>query len=175
MPIKKRSERSTITHFRCFYIRIVMRVVFTVLTTFISFLVVECNPQLQSFLEKIATVETAPLPKLIVRNDTRLLFVAGLEGSGHHGMADMFQLCANTAFCKREDVLSAYSVAFDNDLQKSVGLFAGADGPNNHDFMRRMLDRMSALANSTGELPRTLYYLGLSDEKSSIGNLTFDI
>ena len=139
--------------------------------TFLLFLLclVESSPVLRAFMQKIASVDTAPLPKLIVRNDTRLLFVAGLEGSGHHGMADMFKLCANNAFCKREDVLSAYCVSFDNDLQKSVGLFAGGDGPNNHDYMQRMLDRTRILASNTGEFTRMLYYLGLSDEKSSTG------
>jgi len=149
----------------------IIRMLLVLVATFFLFAhcLVECSPELRAFMEKIASVDTAPLPKQVVRNDTRLLFVAGLEGSGHHGMADMFKLCANTAFCKREDILSSYCVSFDNDLQKSVGLFAGGDGPRNHDYMQKMLDRMDVLSSSTGEFTRMLYYLGLSDEKSSTG------
>ena len=101
----------------------------------------ESSSEVLFYLEKIASAGTDPLSKTVVSNATRLLFVAGLEGSGHHGMAEMMQLCTKVAFCKREDLLSAYSVSYDNNLQRSVGLFAGGDGPSYHENIQRMLDR----------------------------------
>ena len=97
-------------------------------------------------------------------NDTRALFVAGLEGAGHHALGEVFRVCERISFCKHEDELSALSVGQSKSNDRAVGLFAGYDGDNNHIYIRKMLHRMRTMILKSNDFTRKLYYIGLTDE-----------
>eukprot|EP01032_Pedospumella_encystans_P038909 gene38909-44107_t len=101
---------------------------------------------------------------MVHRNDTRALFVAGLEGAGHHALGEIFRVCEHIAFCKHEDELSALSVGHSRTNDRAVGLFAGYDGDNNHVYIRKMLHRMRTMTLKSNDFTRKLFYIGLTDE-----------
>lgn len=105
-------------------------------------------------------VQQTPLNKVAYSNQTRVLFVAGLEGSGHHAFADMMSECERSA-CSYESKISALSVSYNSTSLATVGLFSGTDGERNDLFISKMLDWMHKLS-ADAQIKR-LHYIGLKD------------
>ena len=98
-------------------------------------------------------------------NSNRLLFVAGLEGTGHHAMKAMFQVCqnmprgannsTNTSSCESEESLS---LLFMNTSRYSrSGLFMTEDHKRVGKVISLIKQRMHALSSANGS---HLYFLG---------------
>lgn len=112
-------------------------------------------------------LQAAPVVKRSFSNSTRALFVAGLEGSGHHAFAAMMAECEVDG-CVYESQLSALSVSYNSSESSTVGLFAGADGERNNIFITKMLARMSKISSAQDT---KLYYIGLKDVRLYEGSL----
>jgi hypothetical protein len=64
-----------------------------------------------------------PLPKTINKNRPRLLFVAGLEGTGHHAWNAMIHVCVANKHCKIAETLTKELMHFDDAENTVKGLF----------------------------------------------------
>lgn len=104
-------------------------------------------------------LSATPISKQAISEFSRVLFVVGLEGSGHHAWATMMDVC-DTSGCTYESKTSALSVSYNSSESRTVGLFAGTDGVHNCMFIAKMLSRMSSLSAT---LRPQLHYLGLKD------------
>jgi hypothetical protein len=103
--------------------------------------------------------------KTAVSETSRLLFVAGLEGSGHHAIAQMMSVCevthwSNGSFCEYEAALSSMMVGKNDTANKVVGLFSALDSRHISNYLRRFHQRMVELASDPN---LHLYYVGLKD------------
>jgi hypothetical protein len=64
-----------------------------------------------------------PLPKTVSKNSPRLLFVAGLEGTGHHAWNAMIHVCVANKHCKVAETLTKELMHFDDAENTVKGLF----------------------------------------------------
>jgi hypothetical protein len=117
-------------------------------------------------------IRTTSLTKSIFSDRVRLLFVAGLEGSGHHAMADMFQVCMNSSYdqpvpskatpqrfrCDKADNISR---ALMHNLDKT-GLLFSHDAKNTATHLTRIEDEMRHIvASSLSSSSSHLHLIGL--------------
>jgi len=106
------------------------------------------------------------LKKTIFSDSIRLLVVAGLEGTGHHAISAMFNICARKkpALCEVEKGISTKTMQF-NPSQKLVhGLFGAVDTAKSLRMAVAVKNNLVAVANRTGD---HLYFLGLGGRKGS--------
>lgn len=88
--------------------------------------------------------------KTIVDDRTRVLFVAGIEGSGHHAIKDVLELCFSMRLCR--------AAPFSKDLfyrgSGSQGLFGAANYSSHPDLLEVTLGRMKEFVfNVSHNLP----------------------
>jgi hypothetical protein len=111
------------------------------------------------------TLAYPPLP-LTIQNKTafsdisRLFFVAGLEGSGHHAISQMMSVCEVLRLCEYEAELSSMMVCKNNTAGQMVGLFSASDFQRTGSYLQKFHHRMTALARVSES---HLYFIGLKD------------
>jgi hypothetical protein len=80
--------------------------------------------------------------KTVFNNHARLLFVAGIEGSGHHAIRDALSPCFGNNLCQ--------AVQFTKDLSHfpdvSHGLYGGFDAPLYNDLLENAFAHMQEMA-----------------------------
>lgn len=101
--------------------------------------------------------------KKMFSNSTRLLFIAGLEGTGHHAFKAMFETCLrgsnnNTGgyYCESASRLSLLLQNFTRPF-KADGLFSTEDHYRTSELIDNIQTRMTQLAQRSGE---HIYFLG---------------
>jgi hypothetical protein len=80
------------------------------------------NNDASSILANLVNLKL-PLSKLISKNRPRLLFVAGLEGTGHHAWNAMIHVCVASKHCKIAETLTKELMHFDDEENTVKGLF----------------------------------------------------
>lgn len=101
---------------------------------------------------------TERIPKTMRQGRSRLVFVAGLEGTGHHAWTDMFKECINSNKCEVEANLTSTLMRFDHVKHIVHGLFGAVDSRKNADQLHKVMESMQALAARPGD---HLYLIGL--------------
>ncbi len=96
--------------------------------------------------------------KQATNGKSRLIFVAGLEGTGHHAWADMFKECINLKKCEVEYNLTQTLMHFDHVKRIVHGLFGAIDAPLNALQTHKVMGIMQALAHRPGN---HVYLIGL--------------
>lgn len=105
-----------------------------------------------------------PFPKNVYSNNSRLLLVAGLEGTGHHAISDMMSVCMKASPSKScsEDVdlsvMMMHSLAPEKHQIGQFGLFFGEDANRAGQHIQTIESRMKELAKASMS---HLYFLGL--------------
>ena len=111
--------------------------------------------------------DTPMLQKHAISDTTRLLFLAGLEGTGHHAWQAMMQPCLDSARCVTDHELNL--VFMDEELKYVRGMFAA----NDYHLMIRdcqyALARMAEVAASDNS---SLHLLGM-DQTPHTGQLSY--
>jgi hypothetical protein len=89
------------------------------------------DPEAQSFVLKLKQdikSNQLQIKKTIFNNKKRVLFVAGLEGSGHHALHSMFSVCFAEGMCVAEQDISHDVMWYDPVAKIIHGLFSADDG-----------------------------------------------
>lgn len=97
------------------------------------------------------------VPKKIDSPRSRLLFIAGLEGTGHHAFREMFIVCVDAGICEPDHILARASQEFNSSTGEMYGLFSGM-GRYEMSHVATLETRMRELANKKGN---HLYLYGL--------------
>ncbi len=111
------------------------------------------DPTADAFLMKLKndmlSGNTKALYKKTQFNDKkRLLFVAGLEGSGHHALHAMFDICFDEKLCVAEGDIT-HSILHLNKTDFLVhGLFAAEDGESSTEHLKVVYTAFKNLAIS---------------------------
>lgn len=108
--------------------------------------------------------ETTLLQKKTFSDKIRLVFIAGLEGTGHHGLNSMFQICVKKRLCKPEVEITQKIMSFKRLENQLHGLFGAVDVETSLHIADEIQKRMNELSNST---ETQLYFLGLGFVKFS--------
>lgn len=95
---------------------------------------------------------------------SRLLFVAGLEGAGHHAWQDMFQECVTAKHCEVHVNLTQSLMQFDPVKLTVHGLFGAEDAQINAAQLSNVFHMMKTIATMPGD---RLYLVGLCFVKRS--------
>lgn len=112
------------------------------------------------------------LPKLTIQNASqRVLFVAGLEGTGHHSISSLLATCLEEGRCRTMEEVSLALFSKHGDS----GLFASHKNnflysDNFYNYFQRTL--LSAAPNVTQAEGQHLYVLGL-DQPSDAGMMSY--
>ena len=104
------------------------------------------------------------IPKAITNSKSRLLFVAGLEGTGHHALNAMFENCLAAKHCEVHAPLTQILMQFDPTKTMVHGLFGAGDVKHNALQLQQAYDQMKTIA-AYGE--NNLYLVGLCFVKRS--------
>eukprot|EP01034_Spumella_vulgaris_P026448 gene26448-33027_t len=102
--------------------------------------------------------DTFALRKTAFSNRSRLLFVAGLEGTGHHAVQAMFKVCNATKICEFDALITHHAMRFDGKAQSNHGLFGASDAVNNAKDAVVIEEAMRSLVATPGD---HFYFLGL--------------
>lgn len=103
-----------------------------------------------------------PTEQIVKRNTngkSRLIFVAGLEGTGHHAWSDMFKECVTLKKCEVEYNLTQALMHFDHTKHILHGLFGAVDAPFNALQIHKVMEIMQALSQRPGD---NMYLVGLT-------------
>eukprot|EP01036_Dinobryon_divergens_P028576 gene28576-37540_t len=100
------------------------------------------------------------LKKTIYNNRTRLLIVAGLEGTGHHAISAMLEICRKRRpqLCEADKVLSNKLMVYERKQLAVHGLFGASDTAASLKFSADVRAYMQRLGNRPGN---RLIYVGL--------------
>lgn len=101
---------------------------------------------------------TQKVLKQTTNEKSRLIFVAGLEGTGHHAWSDMFKECINLKKCEVEYNLTQTLMHFDHVKHIVHGLFGAIDAPFNALQIHKAMEIVQALAQRPGN---HVYLMGL--------------
>lgn len=111
-----------------------------------------------------AATNSGTIAKNFGDGKSRLLFVAGLEGTGHHAWQDMFQECIDANHCEVHVNLTHSLMQFDPVKLTVHGLFGAEDTHMNAAQIDTVFHIMKSLAVGTGD---RLYLVGLCFVKRS--------
>jgi hypothetical protein len=124
----------------------------------LCYLLIQAEPDFDRFLQ---ILQSTPIEKHDEGVNNRLLFVAGLEGSGHHAFGEIMSVCDNTG-CSYESELTWLSIGYTKVENKTIGLFSGTEGTHNQMNIEKMMRRMHTIASSYA---KKLTYIGLKDAR----------
>jgi hypothetical protein len=102
--------------------------------------------------------------KKVHSDQTRLLFIAGLEGTGHHAWNAMFEVCTSSGKCEVDVNLTQHLMHYDPSRQTVHGLFGAADGSTHSAQLEAVHQHLHALAQRGGQ---HLHFVGLCFVKHS--------
>lgn len=107
--------------------------------------------------------------KTIYHPQVRLLFVAGLEGTGHHAWKSMLDVCAARRLCVVEEEMTRIMMRFDPHTRTVHGLFGAADVDSNAAQVAALYRRMKEIAAAAEQAHAApaLHLLGLCFVKYS--------
>ncbi len=100
------------------------------------------------------------LKKTVFNNRTRLLIVAGLEGTGHHAISAMLEICRKRRphLCEVDKVLSNKLMVYERKRLAVHGLFGASDTATSLKFSVDVRNYLQNLENRPGN---HLIYVGL--------------
>lgn len=98
------------------------------------------------------------LEKASFSSNIRLLFIAGLEGTGHHAMYDMFSICNNTGNCEPDKIIGGACMRFDSSKNTMMGLFGSGATNEASRELTIIENRMKELKQIPGD---HLFFIGL--------------
>ena len=112
------------------------------------------------------------LKKTVYNNRTRLLIVAGLEGTGHHAISAMLEICRKRKppLCEADKVLSNKLMVFDKKRRVTNGLFGGSDTVGALKMSLDIQAYMQRLGNRPGN---HLFFVGLLESEPANGMFSY--
>lgn len=112
------------------------------------------------------TLKDHYLKKTVFSDRTRLLVVAGLEGTGHHAISAMFQVCSRKQppLCEIEKSVSIKAMTYYVGQKLTRGLFGAGDTIISLQNAIAMKASLEAAVNRSGD---HLYFVGLGGHKGS--------
>lgn len=93
--------------------------------------------------------KTLVVGKRAFSNCTRVLIIAGLEGTGHHALKDVLNYCFHKKICAKAANLT--DILFHRTPANSLGLFGAADTSHYDLLLENTLSALLALSNSTND------------------------
>mmetsp|Transcript_8991 Transcript_8991/g.13395 ORF Transcript_8991/g.13395 Transcript_8991/m.13395 type:complete len:177 (+) Transcript_8991:188-718(+) len=113
-----------------------------------------------SFFEHDATTpKVYHVQKTHFNDKIRVLFIAGLEGTGHHAFSSMFTVCEKKNLCEVERKITELTMNFTGGRQNLVhGLFGAVDSGLSFELALATKLALKEVANRDGD---HLYFLGL--------------
>ena len=115
----------------------------------------DINAAMNSFFNLI---DNSPVEKSVFSGCNRLVLVAGLEGTGHHGVSSMFKVCNDKGACVPEKDITRLIMHFDHEHKIVYGLFGAADVGKSGEQLRQLLEYMRAAKDRPAN---NLMFLGL--------------
>jgi hypothetical protein len=109
-------------------------------------------------IETLLSSSSYAATKKLSVGETRMLFVAGLEGTGHHAWNSIFKSCVRSQRCEVDTQLTGHLMSFDKPNRTMHGLFGVADGHKHSELVHTIHKHMRILAQKGG---RHLYLVGL--------------
>jgi len=112
------------------------------------------------------------LKKTVYSNRTRLLIVAGLEGTGHHAISAMLDICRKRKppLCEADKTLSDKLMLFDKKRRVTDGLFGTSDTA----AMLKVSTDIRAYLKNLGSRPgKHLYFVGLVESLPANGMFSY--
>lgn len=106
------------------------------------------------------------LRKTVFNDHVRLLVVAGLEGTGHHAVSAMFNICSRKKppSCEVEKAVTQKTMQYFRGQKLVHGLFGAADTAKSLRIAASVKSSLEEIANRTGD---RLFFLGLGGKKGS--------
>lgn len=122
------------------------------------------TPETTSLFNKTLPTVDSKLVKKAINPKIRLLFVAGLEGTGHHAVCDMLTVCIKSKKCEKEEIIGGACMRYDGNHREMYGLFGAAGSNNVMDEVTVIENRMNDLLKLQGD---HLFYIGLKSHEGS--------
>ncbi len=109
----------------------------------------ESDTESMLFISRLINAKTSTIiPKSQFSNKKRLLFVAGLEGTGHHAFKAMFEICVTNKTCVAASGLSKTLMSFDSKYNILRGLFSAGESWKSPESLQKAFIQMKAIASS---------------------------
>lgn len=112
------------------------------------------------------------LKKTVYSNRTRLLIVAGLEGTGHHAISAMLDICRKRKppLCEADKTLSDKLMLFDKKRRVTDGLFGTSETGSTLKASTDIRAYLKYLGSRPG---KHLYFVGLVESLPANGMFSY--